>query len=127
VDNFIQISDKELASLLFDKYSYLIDDYVDFPQFMLMCLDVNDVNKLITINISCETHAIPVEELESYLNNESLENYLFAFSINYQFTGKELILFRYGKLPISYDLPKYKANKIRKLRDIKLNNILNNV
>ena len=119
MDNFIKISDKELASLLIDKYSYLIDDYVDFPNFKLKYLDDS-------INISCETNALLVEEFENHLIKESLENYLFAFSINYQFTGKELILFTYGKLPITYDLPKYKSNKIRKLRDIKLNNILNN-
>lgn len=114
-------SDPELLELL-KEYDYYIDGYVDFPKFTLFYLEDNSLKELF-INVG--EIILDFDKLDEFFKEEGFKNYIFVYSVKYENYDKRTILFRFAKLSIEYELPKYQQKKKMIVRDEKINRILN--
>jgi hypothetical protein len=116
-----QISESSELLDLLKKYDDYIDDYVELPRFITQYIKEGEI---ISENLSCETEAVLTKEFDSFIRDIGSKNYIFVYLINYHFIDKDLILFRFAKLDIDFEHPKYFQKKMMIIRDEKINKIL---
>lgn len=117
---FLEKSNSDLVVFL-EKYSNYIDDYVSFPKFNSPFYINN--GKAQSFTISCDLVTLYKEDFDTIFIDIALSNYIFVYSINYQFTADKLILFRFGRLSVDFNLEKYSSKNIMIERNKKLNQL----
>jgi len=124
-DNFIQISDKDLANKILTDYKDLIDLIAGSPNEVYYHLGhprmPTQGDKLYTTNFHAETHQFhKIDEIKLFLEEKFPNNYVIPYRIN-RYDDK--IILRVIIIPIEYDIIDI-IDKKRKIRSLKIDKIL---
>lgn len=124
-DNFIQISDKDLANKILTDYKDLIDLIAGSPNEVYYHLGhprmPTQGDKLYTTNFHAETHQFhKIDEIKLFLEELFLKNYVIPYRIN-RYDNK--IILRVIIIPIEYDIIDI-IDKRGRVRCLKINKVL---
>ncbi len=112
-DNFIQISDKDLANKILTDYKDLIDLIAGSPNEVALSPKAQYFH--------AETHQFhKIDEIKLFLEEKFLNNYVIPYRIN-RYDDK--IILRVIIIPIEYDIIDI-IDKRRRVRCLKINKVL---
>lgn len=114
IDNFIEISDKDISDKVVNEYLHLIDGFSKFPTFVCYFLENNKLN---SINVAVQN--IPLSDFNDMISQiikMRLSNHIILYQVKPFFM-------RLGLVPLSYDVGNYQSRIKR--RNEKLNQLLN--
>jgi hypothetical protein len=114
IDNFIEISDKDISDKLVNEHLHLIDGFTKFPTFICHFLENNKLDSIVVA-----VQNIPSSDFNDMINQirkMRLSNHIILYQ------AKPFFI-RLGLVPLSYDIVNYQS-RIRR-RNEKLNQLLN--
>lgn len=141
--NFISISDKNLASFFLKEYEYLIDDFTEMPTFIAFYLKSELGLTLNSLSCSCVNAEFDnIFKCVDYIKEIRIDNYFYIYNLNYIVSDiienrdrlissvlyntkiEDKIRLRFVKIPLYLDILGKEHIKKQRIRDTKLNVLL---
>lgn len=121
MDIVIEMSEPILVDELVNNHYHLIDDYITQPMSNIFYLEDN---KIMSMSIGCKTSIFnDLFETVDFINNLTKDNFFMIFNIN-KTVDKKLSI-RYIEIPLHYNLIGKEHIRTQRLRDKKIEEILN--